>query len=524
MSSRIVYLDNAATTPVDPRVIEVMQECLGEEGAFANPSSVSHLPGRTAGARIERARAEVAALVNAAPDQVIFTSGATEANNLALLGVARFNAQQSRHIVTSRTEHPAVLDACRQLEREGCAVTYLQPGPGGIVDRAQVAAALRPDTLLVSLMHVNNEIGVINDVRAVGHLCRERGVLLHVDAAQSAGKVPLDVQADCIDLLSLTAHKLHGPKGVGALCVRREPRIGLVPLQFGGGQERGLRSGTLPTHQIAGMGAAFRIGREEMAGDMPRIASLRARLWDALAAIPGVLLNGDPDRRVAGILNVTVDGVEGETLLFALRDLAVSSGSACASLNAQPSYVLRALGRSDRLAQSSLRLSLGRFTTEAEIEYAAGRIESEIRRLRAGEPASGQGQAAADDPRYSPEVQRRVTGLPGWGDVPAGPNTLVGHAGDREQGAEVDVSFQMAGDRIVAARFRAFGCPHLVAAASWTMERLTGTPASQAAQWDWQEVAAAIQVPPAKYGRLLTLQDAIRAATRNWPGITRSTV
>jgi cysteine desulfurase len=295
-------------------------------------------------------------------------------------------------------------------------------------------------------------------------------------------------------------------------------------LQFGGGQERGLRSGTLPTHQIAGMGAAFRIGHEDMAGDMQRIAGLRARLWQALAAIPGVLLNGDPDRRVAGILNVTVEGVEGETLLFALRDLAVSSGSACASLNAQPSYVLRALGRSDRLAQSSLRLSLGRFSTQADIDYAADRIEREIRRLRAGEPAAGPGAAVADDPRYSPEVQRRVATLSGWGDIPAGPDTLTGRAGDREQGAEVEVSLQLAGDRIVAGRFRAFGCPHLVAAASWAVERLTGREASQAAQWDWREVAAAVAVPPAKYGRLLTLQDAIRATVRNWPGITRSTV
>jgi cysteine desulfurase len=524
MTPRIVYLDNAATTPVDPRVIAAMQDCLGEEGAFANPSSVGHAPGRTAGARVERARAEVAALVNAAPEQVIFTSGATEANNLALLGVARFNAKQQRHVVTSRTEHPAVLDACRQLEREGCAVTYLQPGTGGIVDPVQIAAALRPETLLVSLMHVNNEIGVINDVRAAGKLCRERGVLLHVDAAQSAGKVPLDMQADGIDLLSLTAHKLHGPKGIGALCVRREPRVGLVPLQFGGGQERGLRSGTLPTHQIAGMGAAFRIAREEMASDIPRIAGLRTRLWQALSQLPGVTLNGDPDRRVAGILNVTVDGVEGETLLLALGDLAVSSGSACASLNAQPSYVLRALGRSDRLAQSSLRLSLGRFTCESDIDHAAARIRQEVRRLRAGEPGPGPEGGFPDDPRYGTEVRRRVAALPGWGEVPPGPANAAGRAGDREQGADVEVSLQVVGDRVVTARFRAFGCPHLLAAASWAVERLAGCSAAEVALWDWQEAAAELAVPPAKFGRLLTLQEAIRAAARNWPGTTRSTV
>ena len=524
MISRTVYLDNAATTAVDPRVIAAMQECMGEEGAFANPSSVSHAPGRAAGTRVERARAEVAALVNAAPEQVVFTSGATEANNLALLGVARFNAKRPRHLVTSRTEHPAVIDACRQLEREGCAVTYLQPGKGGIVDPAQVAAALRPETLLVSLMHVNNEIGVINDVRAVGQLCRERGVLLHVDAAQSVGKLPLDMQADGIDLLALTAHKLHGPKGIGALCVRREPRIGLVPLQFGGGQERGLRSGTLPTHQIAGMGAAFRIAREEMSADMRRIAGLRTRLWHALSQVPGVMLNGDPERRVAGILNVTVDGVEGETLLLALGDLAVSSGSACASLSSEPSYVLRALGRSDRLAQSSLRLSLGRFTTEADVDYAAGRLRQEIGRLRSGEPGPGVVDGITDDPRYSAEVRRRLDQLPGWGGWPAGPAVTAGRAGDRERGAEVEFSLQVAADQIVAARFRAFGCPHLLAAASWAAERLPGRTRAAAAQWDWQEAAAALPVPPAKFGRLITLQDAIRAAVRNWPGGTGSTV
>jgi cysteine desulfurase len=524
MSQRVVYLDNAATTAVDPRVIAVMQECLGADGAFANPSSVSHGPGRAAGARVERARGEVAALVNAAPDQVIFTSGATEANNLALLGVARFHASQPRHLVTSRTEHPAVLDACRQLEREGCAVTYLQPGPGGIVEPAQVAAALRPETLLVSLMHVNNEIGVIQDVRAVGRLCRARGVLLHVDAAQSAGKVPLDMQADDIDLLALTAHKLHGPKGIGALCVRREPRVGLVPLQFGGGQQRGLRSGTLPTHQIVGMGAAYAIAREAMADDMQRMAALRTRLWQGLATIPGVTLNGDPDRRVAGILNVTVEGVEGETLLLALGDIAVSSGSACASLSAQPSYVLRALGRSDRQAQSSLRLSLGRFTTQAEIDYASGRIEREIGRLRAGEPSPDRPAGFAGDPRYTDEVQRRVGSLPGWGAIGPGRPVAAGRAGDPEQGAAVEIQFEVQADRIVAARYRAFGCPHLLAAASWAMERLEGHDRRDAEQWDWQEAAAALQVPPAKFGRLLTLQDAIRAATRNWPVATRSTV
>jgi cysteine desulfurase len=384
--SEAVYLDNAATTAVDPRVVEAMLECLGPAGDYANPSAVGHGPGRRARARVEQARAEVAALVGADPSQVIFTSGATEADNLALLGAARFYRGRGRHVVTSRTEHPAVLDACRQLEREGFEVTYLKPGPDGIVEAAQVEAALRPDTLLVSLMHVNNEIGVVQDVGCVGRMCRERGVLFHVDAAQGAGKLPLDVGGDCIDLLALTAHKLHGPKGVGALCVRREPRLGLVPLLHGGGQERGLRSGTLPTHQIVGMGAAYRIAAADMREEGARIAGLRDRLWRGLAAVPGVLLNGHATRRAPGILSVAVDGVEGESLLYELPQLAVASGSACATTSGEPSYVLRALGRSDRLAQSSLRLSLGRFTTAAEVDLAVQAIDAAVNRLRAVAP------------------------------------------------------------------------------------------------------------------------------------------
>jgi len=290
---------------------------------------------------------------------------------------------------SSRTEHPAVLDACRQLEREGCAVTYLKPGVDGIVVPAQVEEALRSDTILVSLMHVNNEIGVVQDVAAIGRLCRSRGVLFHVDAAQGVGKLALDVERDCIDLLALTAHKVHGPKGVGALCVRREPRLGLVPLLHGGGQERGLRSGTLPTHQVVGMGAALRIAALEMAADAARITRLRERLWQGLAALPGVTLNGHPTRRVPGILSVSIDGVEGESLLYALPGLAVASGSACATSTGEPSYVLRALGRSDRLAQSTLRLSLGRFSTEADVERAIEAIVTAVSRLRAIAPGSG---------------------------------------------------------------------------------------------------------------------------------------
>jgi cysteine desulfurase len=383
-----VYLDNAATTAVDPRVVDAMLECLGAEGDFANPAAVAHEPGRRAHRRIEQARAEVAALVGAHPAQIVWTSGATEADNLALLGAARFYQSRGRHLVTSRTEHPAVLEPCRQLEREGFEVTYLKPGTDGIVTPGQVESALRPDTILVSLMHVNNEIGVVQDVGSIGRLCRARGILLHVDAAQSAGKLPIHVEQDCIDLLALTAHKLHGPKGVGALCVRREPRLGLVPLLRGGGQERGLRPGTLATHQVVGMGVACRIAADERVADGARISALRERLWRGVSDLPGVMLNGHPTQRAPGILSLTVDGVEGESLLYALPDLAVASGSACATTSGEPSYVLRAIGRNDRLAQSSLRLSLGRYTTEAEVDRAARSIRVAVERLRAVAPGS----------------------------------------------------------------------------------------------------------------------------------------
>ena len=384
--SDVVYLDNAATTAVDPRVVEAMLACLGEDGDYANAAAVGHAPGRRARQRVEQARAQVAALVGAEPSQVVWTSGATEADNLAVLGAARFYRARGRHVVTSRTEHPAVLQACRQLEREGFEVTYLKPGPDGIVEPGQVESALRSDTILVSLMHVNNEIGVVQDVGGVGRLCRERGIVFHVDAAQGAGKLPLDVVRDCIDLLALTAHKMHGPKGVGALCVRRQPRLGLVPILHGGGQEGGLRSGTTPTHQVVGMGEACRIAAAGMAEEAARVALLRERLWQGLAALPGVTLNGHPTRRSPGILSVTIDGVEGESLLFALPGLAVASGSACATASAEPSYVLRALGRSDRLAQSTLRLSLGRFSTAPHVDAAVREIAAAVTRLRAVAP------------------------------------------------------------------------------------------------------------------------------------------
>jgi cysteine desulfurase len=384
-SAPTIYLDYAATTPVDPRVADAMIECLRPEGAHGNPSS-GHAFGHRARALVEKARQQVAASIVARPECIVWTSGATESDNLAILGVARFHADRGRHVITARTEHKAVVDAFKQLEREGFDVTWLKPGTDGIVQPEQVREALRADTQLVSLMHVNNETGVIQDVGAVGAICRERGVAFHVDAAQSAGKLPLNVEAMNIDLLSLTAHKSYGPKGIGVLYVRRKPPLGLRPLVHGGGQESGLRSGTLPTHQTVGMGVAFEIGEREREEDVARIGVLRDRLWKALVGLGGVELNGHPEQRVAGVLNVCFHNVEGESLRFALRDLAISSGSACASGSDEASYVLRALGRSDQLAQSSIRFSLGRFTTTDEVDRAIASVTREVTRLRSLSP------------------------------------------------------------------------------------------------------------------------------------------
>jgi cysteine desulfurase len=377
-----VYLDYAATTPIDPRVAERMIECLRPQGAHGNPSSTNHEHGRRARALVEESRAKVAKAIGASPANIVWTSGATESNNLAIFGAARFNTDRGRHIVSSRTEHKAVLDPLKQLEQEGFEVVYLDPGSNGAVEPRQVIAALRPDTALVSLMQVNNEIGVIQDVAAVGRACRERGITFHVDAAQSAGKLPIDVESSCIDLMSLTAHKCYGPKGIGALYVRRKPPLGLKPMMFGGGQEFGLRSGTLATHQIVGMAAALSLAVEEMTTEAARIRELRDRLWDGIRSVGDVELNGDPQQCVPGILNVGFHGIEGESLQYALRDLAVSAGSACSTGAEQGSHVLRALGRSGQLAQSSLRFSLGRFTSEAEVDFAIATVQRELPRLR----------------------------------------------------------------------------------------------------------------------------------------------
>ncbi|EHE6946753.1 IscS subfamily cysteine desulfurase [Vibrio cholerae] len=381
-----IYLDYSATCPVDPRVAEKMVQYMTMDGTFGNPASRSHRYGWQAEEAVDTAREQIAALLNADPREIVFTSGATESDNLAIKGVAHFYNKQGKHIITSKTEHKAVLDTMRQLEREGFEVTYLDPESNGLIDLAKLEASMRDDTILVSIMHVNNEIGVVQDIAAIGELCRSRKVVFHVDAAQSAGKVAIDVQEMKLDLISLSAHKAYGPKGIGALYVRRKPRIRLEAQMHGGGHERGFRSGTLPTHQIVGMGEAFRIAKEELQQDYDHALKLRNRLLDGIKDMEAVTINGDLDQRVPHNLNVSFAFVEGESLLMALKDLAVSSGSACTSASLEPSYVLRALGLNDELAHSSIRFSFGRFTTEAEIDYAIELIRVAVDKLRAMSP------------------------------------------------------------------------------------------------------------------------------------------
>lgn len=377
-----IYFDYSATTPVDPRVAEKMIECLTIEGNFGNPASRSHLYGWKAEEAVETARRQVADLLGADPREIVWTSGATESDNLAIKGVAHFYQKKGKHIITSKIEHKAVLDTCRQLEREGFEVTYLEPGSDGIIQPQAVADALREDTILVSIMHVNNEIGVINDIAAIGEITRSNGVLFHVDAAQSAGKIDIDVAAMKVDLVSVSAHKMYGPKGVGVLYVRRKPRVRLEAQMHGGGHERGMRSGTLATHQIVGMGEAARIAKAEMHQEEQKIAKLRARFWDGLADMEEIYLNGSADQRYIGNMNVSFNFVEGESLLMSLKDLAVSSGSACTSASLEPSYVLRALGLNDEMAHSSIRFSIGRFTTEQDIDEAVAEIRTAVTKLR----------------------------------------------------------------------------------------------------------------------------------------------
>jgi cysteine desulfurase len=381
-----IYLDYASTTPVDPRVATKMADCLTLDGVFGNPASKSHRFGWQAEEEVDIARGHIAALVNADPRELVFTSGATESDNLAIKGAAHYYSDKGKHVITLTTEHKAVLDSCEQLERDGFEVTYLDPQADGLLDLELLKETLREDTVLVSVMHVNNEIGVIQDIETIGTLCREHGVLFHVDAAQSTGRVPIDLKSLPVDLMSFCAHKTYGPKGIGTLYVSRQPRVHLQAQIHGGGHEWGMRSGTMPTHQIVGMGEAFRIAKEDMVEENKRIALLRDRLWNGIKDIEAVYVNGSPQSKVAGALNVSFGYVEGETLLMALKDLAISSGSACTSASLEPSYVLTALGLDNELAHSSLRFSVGRFTTEPEIDYAIDIIRTTLAKLREVSP------------------------------------------------------------------------------------------------------------------------------------------
>lgn len=394
MSTRPIYLDYSATTPTDPRVVDQMVPWLYEN--FGNPASRSHAFGWAAEEAVENARNEVAKLVNADSREIIWTSGATESNNLAIKGAANFYAARGKHVITVKTEHKAVLDTCRELERQGFEVTYLDVREDGLLDLDVFKAAIRPDTVLVSVMFVNNEIGVVQDIETIGEICREKGIVFHVDAAQATGKVEIDLQKLKVDLMSFSAHKTYGPKGIGALYVRRKPRIRLEAQMHGGGHERGFRSGTLATHQIVGMGEAFRLAREDMATENERIRMLRDRLWAGLSQIEETYLNGNMEHRVPHNLNVSFNYVEGESLIMAIKELAVSSGSACTSASLEPSYVLRALGRNDELAHSSIRFTLGRFTTEQEVDFTIELLKSRVGKLRDMSPLWEMAQEGID--------------------------------------------------------------------------------------------------------------------------------
>jgi cysteine desulfurase len=519
-----IYLDYAATTPVDPRVAAAMAECLSSPALQANPASATHGPGLLASDRIEEARRAVAAMLAAEPREILFTSGATESNNIAILGVAAAarRAGQRGHFVSSRVEHKSVLDPLRQLEKEGFAVTLLEPDETGRVPPEAVTTALRADTLLVSLMLANNEIGVLNDIDAIAARL-PGGVLLHTDASQAAGKIPLEQLGGRVDLLSLTAHKLYGPKGVGALLVRERVRPRVAPIQFGGGHERGLRPGTLPTHQVVGLGVAASLARESLARDAAHARDLVTRLRRELEGIPGVEFNSRPDG-VPGILNASFPGVEGESLVASLTDLAVSTGSACSSTTREPSYVLRALGRDTELAQSSLRISLGRFTTAADVDLAATAIRAQVARLRGLAGDASEGRIPADMPRLAGSLLERLLNergrryflapprppaFPGGG-APSG--VRQGQAGKRADGTWAFFELRIDGGTVRSARFSAYGCPHTLAVVAWLCEALEGRPVDggiPASPPDW---AREFEVPAEKLGRLLIVEDALRAA------------
>ena len=491
-----IYLDYAASTPVAGEVVEAMTAALKSPELAANPAASTHAPGRRAAAVVEFARQQVADLIRATPQEVIFTSGATEADNLAIIGVARFRAAHGRHLVTALTEHKAVLESCRYLVTQGWRVTWVRTNADGVVDPAAVAAALAPDTVLVSLMHANNETGAVQDVAAIGSVCRQRGVLLHVDAAQSAGRLPIDVRAQNIDLLSLSGHKLYGPKGIGALFIDRERVRRVEPLMFGGGQERGLRPGTLPTHQIVGLGAAFAMAGPRLEADRLQVTGLRNRLWEHLEAIAGVLRNGPLERSTGHILNVSVEGVEGESLHAGLSELAVASGSACSSLTDEPSYVLRALGRSAALARGSVRFSFGRATTSDDIERAAGIFARTVAGLRRRAPGQGPSNAPSSKP----------------------PDALLvrGEAGSTEVGTWVVFEAWVRSGRVARLAAQVYGCPDTQAACDRVEQLLTGGPVAGLGALEPLALGADLGIPTEKTDRLLIIQDALRNCLADW--------
>jgi cysteine desulfurase len=531
-----IYLDYAATTPVDPRVAEAMMTVLTSERAQGNAASVTHEAGYQASQLVESGRAAVAGLIGASAREVLFTSGATESNNLAILGVAAAARRRAEalptasrlrpHFVSARTEHKSVLDTLKELERQGAEVTWIEPDEWGRIPPEAVSVALREETLLVSVMHANNELGCINDIAGISAVCRERGVLLHTDASQSAGKIACRVADLGVDLLSFTAHKIYGPKGVGALYVRESSRPRIAPVQFVGGHERGLRPGTLANHQVAGFARAAVVALEDRDADARRIHALRAQLTRDLEEIPGVFFNTRAgEESLPGILNVSFEGVEGESLVTALAEIAVSTGSACSSATREPSYVLRALGRDTELAQSSLRLSFGRFTTEADVEVAARVLRREVSRLRQVAGGSGIPGAPVDRPEtgkamffgaalneraqhyfWSPARPPRFPG----GAQPAG--IRQGRAGRRADGTQVLFELEIDDGFVKSARFSAYGCPHTLAVAAWLCEVLEGARIDAGPPGAPVEWAEKFQVPAEKLGRLLVVEDALRAA------------
>lgn len=522
MMDRSIYLDYAATTPLDPRVLDAMLPYLSGEGVFANPAS-SHAPGFAARDAVERARAQVAALIGAEASEIIWTSGATESNNLAIKGALEFRGLRDAHLVTARTEHKCVLDTARYLETLGLRVTYLKPDRRGVIAPEQVIEALTPQTRLVSLMWINNEIGVVQDIETLAPLLRARGVLLHVDAAQAAGRIAIDVRDVPVDLLSLSAHKAYGPKGIGALYVRRRPRARLAPQMHGGGHEQGMRSGTLATHQVVGMGAAFELLAGEDADEAQRVAELRDRLWQRLRDLPGVHANGgDAPRRAPHVLNLSFEGVEGEALRASLPDLAVSSGSACSSATQEPSYVLRALGRDDTLANASLRFSLGRRSTAGEVDAAAAIVRSAVLRLRAlaaGEPVEAL-EGLSNVFGYSAPVWQGFCRGQAAGFDPQLDRVLSSESGTPATRAWLRLQVQVVGEHIAEARFQAFACPTGIAVGAWLAAWCIGKTLVDLRGLNAAELRRALEIPEDRAHCALMGEDAVRALIPHLEGIT----